>query len=529
MDINTCLATTDAYRDLALFSHIIPAFATLILGIFAFWRAQNRTKAAYFFAFSLALCAWLIGDLIVWTANPYDVVAAFWAPLDLAEITFFLLLLGFIIVDLHPGKIPRYVALALVVAALAPFYTTITGQSVHELYHPECEMLNNRTIENYKIALEVFVLLTAFVLGIRYIYARWNDVAERTRIALITVAVVLFMGIFGGAEYIANSTYIYEIHLYALFTLPLFVLMLTIAITSYGTFRLGDVAVKALFYVFLVLSGTQFFFVNDILGFLLACMSFVVILTLGILLFRSNEREIVARHQIEQLSNEKSEFMSFASHEIRNPITAMRGLASLIYDGTAGEASKQVRESAEKIMVTGNEVLALISEFLDKSKIELGQIAYHMEVFDVGSVLSTLADGFKPSAELKGLTIKKNIDLSAHLAVNADKAKLNEVIGNIIDNSIKYTKSGSVTIGVEKHNDKVLIEVSDTGAGISKETIDKLFKKFSRADAAKANLRGTGLGLFLAKNFVEGMNGRIWVESEGEGKGSRFFVEFPSA
>ncbi len=71
--------------------------------------------------------------------------------------------------------------------------------------------------------------------------------------------------------------------------------------------------------------------------------------------------------------------------------------------------------------------------------------------------------------------------------------------------------------------------MSDTGAGIPKETIDKLFKKFSRADAAKANLRGTGLGLFLAKNFVEGMNGRIWVESDGEGKGSRFFVEFPSA
>ena len=305
-----------------------PAIAAFVLGFFAYVRAPSRLKAAFFFCFSLAFAAWLLGDVVVWTANSYHLVAALWAPLDLLEITFFLLLFGFVYVDLFPKKLPQWFNPALLIAAGIPFILTVLGKSVYELNQPVCEMLNNRFLEDYKLLLEIVVLSGTLILGLMRIVAVHGDRTERIRIALVTLSVFLFMGIFGGSEYYANTTYVYEVHLYALFTLPIFILLLTIAITSYSTFRLGDAAVKTLFYVFLVLAGTQFFFVQDMTGFLLAAMSFGVVLTLGVMLFRLSEREIAQRHLIEKqeqelevVNKQQENLLHFISHEIKGYLT----------------------------------------------------------------------------------------------------------------------------------------------------------------------------------------------------------------
>lgn len=256
---------------------------------------------------------------------------------------------------------------------------------------------------------------------------------------------------------------------------------------------------------------------------------FILVLGIGALLIRSVRREVQQRERIEQLSEEKSEFMTFASHEIRNPITAMRGFASLIVDGTTGDVSPRTKDAAEKIFVTGNEVLMLISTFLNKSKMELGQIQYNMSSFDLGAAVGVIADGYAPHASQKGLQLIKRIDPAQKFMVTADEGKVKEVIGNVIDNSLKYTKQGSLTVSVERHGVATRVVVEDTGVGIPPETLPHLFKKFSRADAQKVNILGTGVGLYLAKTFIEGMKGRIWAESDGAGKGSRFIIEFPAA
>ena len=111
--------------------------------------------------------------------------------------------------------------------------------------------------------------------------------------------------------------------------------------------------------------------------------------------------------------------------------------------------------------------------------------------------------------------------------VKADEGKIRQVVANLIDNSIKYTPKGSVHIGIDKKPDnKVLISIVDTGVGMSKETLSRLFGKYVRAEnASRTNVGGTGLGLYVAKSFIELHDGRIWAESKGEGKGSCFFIE----
>jgi signal transduction histidine kinase len=241
------------------------------------------------------------------------------------------------------------------------------------------------------------------------------------------------------------------------------------------------------------------------------------------------QREVIERQkeEIERASAEKSEFMSFASHEIRNPVTGIRGYASLILEGDVGPVSPPVRETVAKISALGDDVLGLISQFLTKSKAELGQIAYESIEFDLAEVTRELADGMRAHAEQKGLALRGRTEPGLRLPVRADITKIKEAVRNVIDNAIKYTRTGSVTVSMTRVGDKAQIAVADTGVGIAPDAMPHLFKKFSRADAQQVNRQGSGIGLYLAKVFLEAQGGRLWAESEGQEKGSTFYIELP--
>jgi signal transduction histidine kinase len=152
---------------------------------------------------------------------------------------------------------------------------------------------------------------------------------------------------------------------------------------------------------------------------------------------------------------------------------------------------------------------------------------YNLSHFDINALITQIAGELKPNIEKKGLVLTLRL-VKEPTVVNGDVGKLKQVISNIIDNAVKYTPAGSITVttALNAAAKKVLVSVSDTGLGISEKTLPNLFQKFSRAeDASKANIMGTGLGLYVAKELVKAHNGKIWAESPGEGKGSTFNVE----
>ena len=134
---------------------------------------------------------------------------------------------------------------------------------------------------------------------------------------------------------------------------------------------------------------------------------------------------------------------------------------------------------------------------------------------------------FKVHAEQKGISLTPSISTDHKHIIYADQSKLKEVIINVIDNSIKYTPQGSIDVSIESQDGFVTIKVADTGVGIDASVIPSLFKEFSRADLQKVNILGSGLGLYLAKKFTEAQKGKIWAESEGQNKGSQFYIKFP--
>ena len=269
----------------------------------------------------------------------------------------------------------------------------------------------------------------------------------------------------------------------------------------------------------------------------------VLTIVVGLFLIRSVHREISQREHIEalatdlekanvrltELDRQKSEFVSFATHQLRAPLTAMKGYASLILEGDMGTITDETREGLSRIFDSTKTLTNIVDDYLNITRIELGSMKYAFETISLKALIEDAIAELKPNIDKSKLDFSFTVDMpDAAYRITADRDKLKQVINNLIDNSIKYTPSGfvKVSLAMDRARHLFVFKLQDSGIGISAETIPLLFQKFSRAhDANKVNIKGTGLGLFVAKEIITAHHGNIRVESPGEGKGSTFTVE----
>jgi signal transduction histidine kinase len=234
-----------------------------------------------------------------------------------------------------------------------------------------------------------------------------------------------------------------------------------------------------------------------------------------------------ANAELKKLDKAKSEFISIASHQLRTPLTVIKGYASMMLDGSFGEMSAPIKENMTKVFDSNERLIGLVEDLLNISRIESGRLKFDFEKAQLDEVVSSVVEELTPSAEAKALKLayEKKGDLPEMML---DKRKIRQVIMNITDNSIKYTKAGSINITLEFVKNKLRFCIKDTGMGISPSDLPNLFKKFSRGeDTSIVHTEGTGLGLYVGKQMVEAHGGKIWAESEGVGKGSAFCFELP--
>ncbi len=275
----------------------------------------------------------------------------------------------------------------------------------------------------------------------------------------------------------------------------------------------------------------------------------LISIVIGVLLIRSVVNEVSQRERVEILAKDlekanislesanerlksldqsKSEFLSLATHQIRAPLTAIKGYASLILEGDYGETSPQVSNAVNIIFQSCESLVVIVNEFLDISRIEQGRMKYNIGDFDIKTVSEEIVTELKPNIEHANLSVTFKAEPGDYI-VTADAGKIKQVIGNLIDNSIKYTPTGGITITVSREKNMVRCAISDTGIGVSPEDIPKLFTKFSRAkDANKTNVIGTGLGLYVAKQMMEAQHGTVSISSPGANKGTTCTIELPA-
>ena len=249
---------------------------------------------------------------------------------------------------------------------------------------------------------------------------------------------------------------------------------------------------------------------------------------------------VTFRDITEQLKEEeeKDTFISTASHEMRTPVASIEGYLGLALNPATATIDARAKAYLEKAHEASQHLGHLFKDLLDTTKMDDKKVKINFVPVEMTALVKSIADGHIPSIQAKKLSYQfgnnKNDNTAAGtrtvqrlIYASVDVDYLREVVDNLIENAVKYTPQGWVLVNVSADNDNVYISVRDTGMGMPSEELPHIFQKFYRIDNSDTReIGGTGLGLYLVKQRVESMNGRIWAESE-VGKGSTFFVSFP--
>ena len=233
--------------------------------------------------------------------------------------------------------------------------------------------------------------------------------------------------------------------------------------------------------------------------------------------------------EVERLSRIKTEFLSIASHQLRTPLAAIKGYVSLVLEGIYGNLNAKTKEILDRVYKSNERLIRLINDLLNISRIESGKIELTIEELQLEDIVSDIIKELEVGAKEKNIYLEWRKPQIPLPKIRNDKEKIREVISNIVDNAIKYTENGGVEITCEIRDFCLRLKVKDTGAGMTQEELGSIFKSFSRGKAGtKFWTEGTGLGLYVARKFVEMQKGRVWAESDGKNKGSTFYIELPT-
>ena len=526
--------------SLVYYSHIPTTIIPLLLSLFVFIR--NRGLASkILLVIGVVFSLWSVFDLVTWTSFDTRKTMLSWSLLGLTYDLIYVLSLYFWYVFVDKKDISFRMKIVFGVLLFPVLFLTPTIFNLEGFRVASCEAIEGFWFTNYYHLLGGVVLLWIFVLAIHR-YRRVIGHEEKQQIFLFSLGIELFLAAFFLAGYISSLLDNFLILIYGLFGMPIFMGFLAYLIVRYQAFNIKVIATQALVVTLAVLIGSQLFFIKSQTNFVLTSLTFLLSIVFGIFLIRSVKNEIrrkeelqvvtdklaAANVELKRLDQSKTEFISIASHQLRTPLTAIKGFVSLLLEGSYGTVPAPIADVLDKIYTANDRIVHLVEDLLNISRMESGRLKYEYAEVNIPEFLNELRDTFALVAKKKGLDLTFEVPAGALAPAWIDRQKAFEVVSNLIDNAIKYTSTGSVRVRAEGVSGFVRISVADTGVGIDPDMMPVLFQKFSRGkESGKMHVSGTGLGLYVGKSMIEAQGGHIGVTSEGRDKGSTFFVELP--
>ena len=396
----------------------------------------------------------------------------------------------------------------------------------------------------YTFAIELTYLLIAIILSVVSIS---KNRSARSEMMMSSIGVCAFMALFFVTQNIFDEDYL----IYSYFCMPLIVAFLAYLAIRFKVFKVRLMTSQIFIMSVFLLIISQFFFLNNTVSIILNTFLIFFMILITHLLLKDVGQEFKSREQIEELALnlssanqnlkktnikleelnlQKTEFISIATHQLRGPLSSVKGYASMLLEGDFGTPTPEMKEAIQTMLKSTQSLGVIVEDYLDVSRIEQGRMKYDFQTTDLKELVESIIKEFTPIFSVTHLSLSFECNKEDHYLSHVDKGKIRQVFTNLLDNSIKYTPKGGLILKLEKvlrkGEKKIIFNIKDTGVGIDPTVMPQLFARFSRApDASKTNMLGTGLGLFVARKIIEAHQGRIWAESEGVQKGSQFYVE----
>lgn len=521
---------------LLYYSHFIAILAAVVFALLLVPHVRNSLSIKLYLVSVSFFTAWTIIDVLLWASNRPDLVLFYWSLQILLELLLYTAAFYFAYVfivqkDLQfLGKIGLVILLIPIIVVLPTTYL-LPGVDIAFCNAEENPLLNFSLTYGIEIFLTFLILFLSFW-GLR------TQPKRRAEISLFTTGLVIFLIAFSSGNIVGSLTEDWDLAQVGLFGMPVFIAFLAYTVVKFKTFNVKLIATQALVAGIAVLIGARLFYSTTTAGTILSAVTLVGFLISGVFLIRSVKKEVAQREHIEQLAGElqmtnerQDTLLHFIGHEVKGFLTKDAGAFAAISQGDFGQCDVNMKPFVERALVESRQGAASVENILKASNLKKGTMTYTKAPFDLKALAAEVVEKGQLMAKEKGLVLSFSAgDPGTPYIFNGDKEKIGEnVLRNIIENSIHYTPSGSVTISLKKDAGKLIFAVQDTGVGITEEDKSRLFTEGGHGkDSQKVNVHSTGYGLYIAKGVTEAHGGTIRAESAGAGKGATFTVELPT-
>jgi signal transduction histidine kinase len=521
---------------LDLLSFAVAVATSVILGFIVFFHNRKSATNVLFLIFALVSSLWGVLNYLAYQIyNPFISLWIVRVVMFLAvyqAFTFFLLMYIFPRKEFGLSRRFKYILFPVVIFVSILTLTPLVFSEVSIVRGSAPTPTPAAGILLFALVAVSFVLAGIVMMVKR---ALFGDIKTKSQFRTLSLGVILmFASIitfnFIFVVFLDNSSFI---PFSGVFIIP-FVIFTFYAILKHELLNVRIVATEILTLGLIVFTFVEVILSRSFIEIIFRSIVFFILLVVGIFFIRSVISEQKHREQLQNLTDklkamdkQKDEFISMAAHELRAPMTAIKGYVSMVLEGDTGDIPEKARGFLADANNINDRLIRLVNNMLNVGRIEEGRMVYQIEEENLSHAVRMVFSQFAPEAERKGLEYKLEIPNHIKDKVRVDPDRIQEVIGNFLSNAVKYTDKGFVKVRLSQQGSKhIRCEVIDSGPGISKEEQTRLFQKFHRVESNVGKTTGTGLGLFICKLLVEKFGGKIGLDSEPD-KGSRFWFELP--
>lgn len=526
---------------------LVSAIFIASLGIYIFFKDKGSKLSQVFALTTFSFTIWLFGTYKMLIAGSIgdDFSAILWDRFIYIGVVFIpALLYHFSIIFTKETKQKNLSILSYILSVIFLFISR-TDYFVSGLFKYEWGVHTQAKLFHH-IFLAFFFTFVILSLKNLYLYYSRKDITqiEKIQTQYIFLAFFLLVGI-GSLGYM--PAYNIGIYPFSFYSGLIFSIIVAYTILKYNFFNLKIVATELITIAILLFSVIQIRLAKSTNELLIQIIFLIIFMIFGILLIRSVNEEVKRREEIQKLADNltkatdklktanarlkeldqfKNDFISIASHQMKTPLTSIKGLLSMILEGFWVKKPRQEKEELAKVYASTQQLINLVDTLLNISRIETGRMAFNFEIADIAQIVTNIMSDLAPLIKAKNLDLSFTTEPLPKISV--DSLTIRQVIMNLIDNAIKYTPEGKITIELKQENDKIVFKITDTGIGFSKEQSRQFFEKFYRTtDGVKTNTKGSGVGLYAASEIIKAHHGKVGAESAGVDKGSTFWFEIP--